>query len=198
MIRNKMLALVAAGLTVAATVPALDWNVDNSHSEVSFSVRHFFTPISGRFDDYQATISFDPANPGASSIGAVIQVASVDTDNTDRDGHLRTPDFFDAETYPEIRFQSTAFRQTGENEYVATGDLTIKDVTRQVELPVTLLGVSEVPAQMDEAWGFSQVASFEAELTIDRRDFGVGTGSWGETAVIGGDVTISLKVEANR
>lgn len=196
----KALALVvAAGATVAASPAPMDWNVDNSHTEVTFSVRHFFTPVTGKFDTFDVDLFFDPAAPETARVAATIQVASIDTNNTDRDGHLKTPDFFAAEQFPTITFESTSVRAgEGENEFIATGELTIKDVTRTVELPVTLLGVTDVPEEMQGMIGSAQVASFEALLEIDRRDFGVGTGTWAETAIVGSDVEIRILLEAGR
>jgi len=194
----KTLAVATAALTLAAAPAPETWTVDESHTEVTFDVRHFFTPVTGKFDSFDVDLVFDAENPANSTVSAVIDVASIDTNNERRDGHLRTPDFFNAEQFPQITFQSTSVRQTGDREFVATGPLTIKDITKTVELPITLLGVQEVPEQMQEMIGAERVASFQADLTIDRRDFDVGTGSWAETAIVGPDVSIKILVEANR
>lgn len=176
----------------------MDWQVDLNHTEVTFEVRHLFTPVTGKFDTFEVDLTFDPAAPEAAHVSAVIQVASVDTNNDRRNEHLRTPDFFDAESFPTITFESASVRQVGENEYVASGDLKIRDVTRRVDLPITLLGVADIPQEMQGMLGSEQIASFQAELTIDRRDFGVGTGSWAETAIVGSEVKIKLLLEAGR
>ncbi len=198
---NIATVTVAATALVAAT-PATTpepWNVDNAHSEVTFEVRHFFTPVSGKFDEFDVDLIYDAEDVSNSSIRAVIPVASIDTNNEDRDAHLETPDFFDAPTYPNITFESTSIRRVADNELIATGDLTIKDVTRQVELPITMLGVKDIPAEMQEMLGgVGRVASFEATLQIDRNDFGVGTGQWAADAVVGTTVSIRLAVEANQ
>ena len=196
---KQTLALAAAGLTLAATPAPEVWNVDNAHTAVTFQVRHFFTPTKGAFKDFDVELVYDAANVSNSSVNAVIRVASVDTENERRDGHLLSGDFFEAEQYPVITFNSTSVRRVSPTELVATGDLTIKDVTRQVELPITLLGVQEIPAEMQEMLGgVTRVASFSADLTLDRRDFGVGVGSWAETAVVGSDVKINISLEANQ
>ena len=197
---SRAVAIVAALGTIAATpsVVPVEWNVDSTHSKVGFSVRHFFTPVEGSFDQYSAELVWDRENPANSVINTTIQVASINTGNADRDGHLMTPDFFDAETWPEITFRSTAVEAQGD-DLLVTGDLTIKDVTRQVQMPVRLLGVQELAPEMQQMFGgIVEVASFEAELEVDRRDFGVGTGGWAETAVVGGPVTITIQIEANR
>ena len=195
---TRTLAVAAAALTLTAAADPEVWNVDPNHTEVTFEVRHFFTPVTGKFEDFDVDLLFDAESPENSRVSAVIDVASIDTNNERRDDHLRTDDFFNAERFPRITFESTSVRRTGENTFVATGPLTIKDVTRTVELPIRLLGIKDVPESMQEMIGAERVASFQAELTIDRRDFGVGTGSWAETAVVGADVKIKLLVEANQ
>ena len=204
MTRMLAVATLAAG-TVAATPakdgPAADvaWTLDASHSVVGFSVKHFFTPVQGQFDDYEAVVNFDPANPEASTVDVKIAVASVNTNNEKRDTHLQTADFFDAETYPYITFKSTSVRAAGDDQYMITGDLTIKDVTREIELPVTLLGVTELDGEMSAMFGgIQKVASFQGGATVNRNDFGVGTGSWAATLVVGGEVNIDLALEVNR
>lgn len=196
---KKALTLAAAGLTLAAAPTPEDWNVDASHTAVTFSVKHFFTPVEGRFDDYEITVRYDEENPANSSVRARIAVASVDTNNERRDEHLRSADFFEADAHPYITFESTSVRPLGEGSFVATGDLTIKGVTKQVELPVELLGIQEIPPEMQGMLGGSKrVASFEAGTTVDRRDFGVGVGDWAATLVVGGDVEIAIALEANQ
>jgi len=194
------LVVTAASASALAVSPINDvdaWTVDNSHTRVGFSVRHFFTPVDGQFGDFTVDLAWDRANPARSTVQARINVASVRTGNGKRDEHVRSADFFDAATHGAITFRSTSVRAIDATHAVATGDLTIKGVTKRIEMPSTLLGVQEIPAAMQEMLGGAQrVASFEAGLTIDRRDFKVGTGSWGETAVVGGDVTIKIQLEA--
>lgn len=194
------LAVAAASALVLAVSPINDvaaWTVDNSHTRVGFSVRHFFTPVDGQFGDFTVDLDWDRANPAGSTVQARINVASVSTGNSRRDEHVRSADFFNAATHGTITFRSTSVRAIDATHAVATGDLTIKGVTKRIEMPITLLGVQEVPSAMQEMLGGAKrVASFEAGLTIDRRDFTVGTGSWGETAVVGGEVTIKIQLEA--
>jgi len=193
----SLVAVLALPLNAAAR-DTMSWNVDAAHSEVSFKVRHFFTPITGTFADYDVDLMFDQDDPTNSQVNVSIDVASVSTGNERRDSHLRTDDWFGADTYGRITFESTAVRKTGDNAYIAVGTLTIKDVSKKVELPIELLGVKAIPEMMREMLGgVTQVASFQANLKIDRTDFGVGTGMWAETAVVGADVEIELLVEAN-
>jgi len=193
---------LASALFLAAAAPAhlaAPWNVDAAHTEINFSVKHFFTPVTGTFRDFQIDLDYDAANPANSTVNVTIQVASVDTNNEKRDAHLMSGDFFEAETHPTITFRSTSVRAVSADQLMATGDLTIKGVTQQVELPIQVLGIKPIPEEMREMLGgVVEVASFAAGTTIDRGDFGVGTGSWAATLVVGGDVTIGLAVEANR
>lgn len=195
-------AILATTATLVAATPAdapEEWNVDNAHTEVTFEVRHFFTPVSGKFDAFDIDIVYDAEDASNSTVKAVIPIASIDTNNEGRDEHLVSPDFFSAGEFPRITFESTSVRAVAENQLIATGDLTIKDVTRQVELPITLLGVKEIPAEMQAMLGgVARVAAFEALLEIDRNDFNVGTGQWAADTVIGKTVSIRIAVEANQ
>jgi len=126
-------------------------------------------------------------------------VASVNTGDDRRDEHLRSADFFEADAYPHITFRSQEVREVAPGRLVARGPLTIKGVARDVELAISRLGVQEIPAEMREMLGgVTRVASFEAETSIDRRDYGVGVGNWAATMVVGGDVEIQIAVEANQ
>ena len=186
------------GAAAAATL-ADAWGIDSAHTEVNFSVTHFFTPVTGTFDDFEVTLEIDPENITASSVEARIAVASVNTGNEKRDGHLRTADFFDAKKYPYITFKSTSIRKVSDDEFVASGVLTIRNQKRQVELPIRWLGTQPIPEEMrGMLGGAKEIASFKASMTIDRNEYGVGSGSWAATMVVGGDVTIDILLEAHR
>lgn len=198
---HRAAAVAALTLTVLSTAAwggsALDWEVDGDHTEINFVTRHFFTPVRGTFGSYDVQLDYDAEQPERSTVSVTIDVASVDTGNERRDEHLRTGDWFDAERWPTIRFRSTTVRQEGPDRLVAEGELTIRDVTRRIELPITILGVQDIPDPMREMlMGARRVASFQTTLTIDRREFGVGTGSWAQTAIVGGDVEIDIALEA--
>jgi polyisoprenoid-binding protein YceI len=196
---KKTLALAAAGLTIAATPAPESWNVDASHTAITFSVKHFFTPVKGSFDDFEVDLVYDEENPENSTVEARIAIASINTGNERRDNHLRSGDFFEAEQYPWMTFRSTSVREVAPGELVATGPLTIKGVTQEIELPITVLGKQVIPAEMQEMLGgVTQVASFSAETAINRKDFGVGVGDWAATLVVGGEVKIAIAVEANQ
>jgi len=176
----------------------MPWNVDAPHTEVNFSVKHFFTPVTGTFSSYDVDLVFDPDAPENSTVTVSIDVASVDTNNERRDNHLRSPDFFDAEKYPQMTFESTSVREVNPNQLLARGNLTIKETTKEIELGINLLGIADLPAEMQEMMGgVAQVASFEASTQVDRRDFEVGVANWAQTMIVGGDVVISITLEAN-
>ncbi|MCP4201718.1 MAG: polyisoprenoid-binding protein [bacterium] len=206
--RNRsVLALLLAVALVASLAPNAvasaasenaNWGTDAAHTEINFSIKHFFTPVTGSFEDYEIDLDYNAENPEQSTVEARIKVASVNTGNEKRDNHLRTADWFEAEAYPYMTFKSTSVRQAGDNQLIASGPLTIKGQSREVELPITLLGKQMIPEQMQQMLGGTkEVASFKASTAIDRGDFGVGTGNWAATMVVGGEVDIEILLEAH-
>jgi polyisoprenoid-binding protein YceI len=185
---KKLLLIFAVLLTATSLALAADtYTIDGAHSSANFSVRHMgISTVHGRFTDVSGTILFDEKNPQNSSVNAVIKSASVNTDNATRDKHLNTPDFFDTAQYPEIKFQSTAIKPVGGDEYVAVGNLTIRDVTKQVEIPFTLAQGKGVKGELR--------LGAEGTLTVNRYDYHV---SYDPTGLgVGKDVKIELSVEA--
>jgi len=186
--------ILAAGTAFANTTDddkrADAWEVDRAHSAINFSINHFFTPVNGTFDDYDAEILFDPNDLEGSSISVTIPIESVNTKNDRRDNHLMSEDFFNAEQWSNMTFESNTIEQTGDNQFVAKGQLTIRDVTRNFELPFELLGVMDHPMQDGK-----KVAGIVASAEIMRTDFGVGVGDWAATAVVGDKVNIDLNLE---
>jgi len=166
------------------------WEIDPTHSEVGFTARHMMvSKVRGRFGTFSGTIT-TAEDPTQSSVEAVIDVASVDTSNQQRDNHLRSADFLDAEKYPEIVFRSTGVRPDG-NYWVVDGELTVHGVTRPVPLLLELNGVRQDP------YGNTR-AGFSASTEINRRDFGVTINMPmdGGGAVVSDRINISLEVEA--
>lgn len=166
------------------------WEVDRAHSAINFTINHFFTPVDGSFDDYDAEILFDPNDLEGSSINVTIPIESINTRNDRRDNHLMSDDFFNVEQWPNMTFVSNTIEQTGDNQFVAIGELTIRDVTRDFELPFELLGVMDHPMQDGK-----KVAGIVASAELMRTDFGVGVGDWAATAVVGDQVDIQLNLE---
>ena len=183
-------------MTASATVaPAAGttttWKLDPTHTLVEFSAKHLMiTTVKGRITDVLGTIYTDEKDPKKSSVEATLKAASLDTRTDQRDQHLRSADFLNAEVYPEITFRST--RIEGEKDkFKLTGDLTIRDVTKPVTLDVTFEGRQKDP------WGGERVG-FSASGKIDRRDFGLTWNQALETGgvVVGNDIKISIEVEA--
>jgi polyisoprenoid-binding protein YceI len=185
-------AIFGIALIAAVNMVATPWTIDKSHSSIKFEIRHFFSNVPGAFHEYDANVNFNPENLGESSIDVTIQVASVDTENERRDNHLRNEDFFEADTWPTMTFTSSEIVSNGDNNFVAKGQLTIKDTTVDFDLPFTLLGVMDHPWQEN-----TQVAGIVSEFQLLRNDFGVGTGNYVSDAVIGNEVNITLNLELN-
>ncbi len=161
-----------------------DYAIDPSHTRVGFVARHaMVTKVRGSFGDLSGNAHIDTANPAASTVSLTMQVASVSTGSADRDGHLVTGDFFDAETYPTITFVSTDVARDG-SEWTITGDLTIKDVTKSVTIPFEETGSARDP------FGNLRVG-FEGETTVNRKDWGLSFNVALET----GGVLVSEKIK---
>ncbi|MCU4185454.1 YceI family protein [Acidiferrimicrobium sp. IK] len=175
------------------TVPGLTagtWTIDPAHSEVSFSVRHLMvSKVKGTFDTFEGTITV-AEDPLASSVTAEIDVTSINTREENRDNHLRSPDFFEADKHPKITFKSTSVTPKG-SDYAVTGDLTIKGTTRPVTLDLEFNGVSGDP------WGGTR-AGFTATTEINRNDFGIDISMPldGGGVVVGEKIKITLEIEA--
>ncbi|USQ77013.1 YceI family protein [Ornithinimicrobium cryptoxanthini] len=160
------------------------WRFDPEHTRVGFSAKHaMITTVRGAFNDVEGIIDLDVDNLDQSTVVVRLQAASVDTRNDKRDGHLRSPDFFDVENYPEIVFVSSTIDEVEEGNFMVVGDLTIRDTTKQVAIPIALLGVSRDPMG-------NLRAGFEATRRLNRRDYGL---EWNLPLDTGG-VLVSEKV----
>jgi polyisoprenoid-binding protein YceI len=159
----------AGGVALDPTLRALtgQWTIDRPHSRIGFSVRHaMVTTVRGAFTDYDSTLYFDGIRPSESRADLVIRVASVDTGVEQRDAHLVGADFFDVRRFPEMVFRSTSTTHEGGESFRMTGDLTIRDVTRPVELQLDYLG------SVMDPFGFER-AGFDGTTTIDRTEWGL-------------------------
>ena len=170
----RMIGVVAAAVLTSATARALDsYKVDQAHSSIAFSIDHMvIDTVHGRFRQFDGSITVDPDNSNAlKQAAATIQTSSIDTDVEKRDNHLRSPDFFDAEKYPTITFEST-----GIAGQTLTGKFTMHGVTREISLPFTIKGPIKDPM------GNLHLA-LEAKTRLNRKDYGV---SWNKTLDTGG------------
>ncbi|MCL2514661.1 MAG: YceI family protein [Microbacteriaceae bacterium] len=161
-----------------------DWDLDPAHTRIGFSAKHaMVTTVRGAFNDVTGSFHVDFDDTTKSNAELHLAVASVDTRNAQRDEHLRSADFFDAEQWPEIVFRSTRIEEVGDNALVVSGDLTIRDVTKQVTVPLEFTGVQNDP--------FGNLrAGFEGSRRIDRREFGL---EW-NTPLDAGGVLVSEKI----
>lgn len=168
------------------------WNVDTTHSSIHFSVRHMmFAKVRGRFAGWSGTLQLDLEDLRRSQIQVEIDADSIDTGVADRDNHLRSADFLNVERYPKLAFRSTRIERVGSDRFRIHGDLTLRDVTREVVLEAELGGQAKDP------WGNQRVA-FTAATTLDRRDFGL---AWNQVLEAGGvlvgeRIDVELEVQA--
>ena len=167
------------------------WVIDNSHSEIQFSVKHLgISTVRGGFGKFTGTIAADESNPTAAQVEVQIEAASINTRDEKRDGHLRSPDFFDADTYPYLTFKSTSVQQIDAEHGKLYGDLTIKDITKPVVLDFEFAGLAKTP------WGTTS-AGFSASTKINRKDWNLNwnvaleAGGW----LVGEEVKIAIELE---
>ena len=192
MIKRVFVGMIALAL-MAGTVPAAEWEVDAAHTTIGFEVSHLvISSTTGKFKDFTGTVHFDGENLEKGKVEFTVNVGSVDTDNADRDGHLVSPDFFNAEEFPTMTFKSTKVVSKGSKKFQLIGDLTIKGVTKEVTFDCKFRGTAEF-MEMTKA-------GFSAETSIDRQEFGV---SWNKNldaggVVVGNEVDINLEVEVNQ
>jgi len=169
------------------------WKIDAAHTDVGFSTKHMMvTTVRGRFTDVDGTITVDEANPTTAAVDITVKAASVDTGSEKRDAHLRSVDFFDAATFPEIVVKVSSIEHVSEDDYKVTADLTIRDTTKPVTLKVRNLGFYQ---------GFQgRRVGFEATATLNREDWGLTynmaleTGGW----VVGKEVKLQIDLAADQ
>lgn len=165
---------------------------DVAHSRVGFVARHaMVTKVRGGFNEFDGSAVLDGAEPSRSTASITIKVASIDTRNEQRDSHLRNNDFLDAERFPEISFRSTAVRHLGGNDFEVTGDLTIKDVTKSITIPVEYGGAAKDP------FGNERIG-FEGSTEIRRSDYGVTYNAVLETGgvMVSDKITLEFEISA--
>ena len=166
------------------------WSIDPSHSEVGFKVKHMmFTNVSGKFKTYDAEITTEDDDFTKSEISFSADINSIDTNNTDRDNHLKSADFFDAENHPKLTFKSLSLTKSGD-EYQLTGELTLHGITKTVKLD------AEVSGLLKDPWGNTKVA-MNISGKINRKDWGLNWNSALETGgvLVGEDVKLNIELQ---
>lgn len=153
------------------------WVSDPNHSEIQFKVKHLMiTTVTGYFREFSASAESDDENFSNAKISFEAKTASIDTNNADRDAHLKSGDFFESEKYPVLKFQTTEMKKSGDGDFKLTGDMTIKDVTKPVTLDVEFGGI------MKDPWG-NEKAGFSLSGIINRKDWGL---NWNAALETGG------------
>jgi polyisoprenoid-binding protein YceI len=181
--------MTAATLSTAATTT---WNIDPAHSGAEFKVKHMMiSNVKGNFKGISGVLKLHDADPALSQIEATIPVSTLSTGDDQRDGHIRSADFLDAEKFPSLTFHSTAITPAGDGEYRVSGDLTVHGVTHPVRFQV-----SEVSAPCKDPWGNTRIG-LTANAKVSRKDFGLTWNSVLETGgvLVGEDVLITLDVQ---
>ena len=175
-------ALVAMSLT-ATPAAAAHWSIDPENSRITFHAKQMGATVKGRFQRFTVDIVFDPADLSSASATVKIEIGSVDSRNEDRDAQIRGPDWFDAANHPIGLFETRDFEHLGGSDYLARGTLTLRGTTKALDLPFKL-DIADNRAQMT------------AEITVNRTQFGIGTGQWTDTAVVADEVLIEIAVQA--
>lgn len=189
----QSLALLSSLLALPALAESSEWAIDAAHSRFGFVVPHMVvSEVEGEFHTATGKVILDEADLTKSTVELTIDVSSVDTDNADRDKHLKSPDFFDAAKYPQITFKSTKIKKAGK-AFKVTGDLTMRGVTKPVTLDVELSNPIANP------WG-KQVRGVKVKGKLNRQDFGVAFSKTLETGglLVGDEITLNIKLELNK
>jgi len=201
--RNRSSLLILSAMTLLAAMPATlaaqapnaaqtaagveVFQIDAVHSNVEFKVRHLMSKVTGRFGKVDGTVTLNTKDLARSSVDVTIAVSSISTNDAKRDGHLMSPDFFDAAKYPNITFKSTSVKEVAKGRLEVTGTFTMRGVSKTLVLPINNLGTAADP------WK-NVIAGFEGALKLNRQDYGVSYGS----GLVGDEVDIDLNVEAKK
>ena len=178
-------------LAQSAYAAAREWELDNIHSNIYFSVDHIFAKVHGRFSEFTGKVNFDPANLQESRFFFEIKVDSIDTNVSKRDKHLLSAEFFDAGKYPLITYESNKITDVGHGVYELSGKLTVKGKTYDQTLPLTFAGIKDHPALPGK-----QVIGFNGKITVDRLTLNIGDGKFYKMGMVGKDVEILVTIEA--
>lgn len=189
----SFLCLGAPGAFTAAGAEPGQWEIDMEHSSVGFRVRHIVGHVPGEFASFSGQVEYDPARPENSQFYLLIDSSSVRTGVPARDEHLRGPDFLDAKRSPKMIFFSRKVLPVGGGTLIVTGDLTIRDVTAEIRIPVRILGLVEHP--LTDTMPGVKVLGLHAAFSINRLDFHVGSDKWTRMGVMGETVELAIDME---
>jgi polyisoprenoid-binding protein YceI len=189
--KKTILLLSATAISLAASAQTSRWDIDPTHSQVTFTATHLLiTEVTGNFKQYSANVLADKADFSDAKVDFSIKVNSINTDNEMRDNHLKSDDFFNVEKFPEINFKGKQMKAAGKGKYKLTGDLTIRDVTKTITLDVVYSGTTKDP------WGNTK-AGFKITGKINRFDYGLKWNTLTEAggAVVGQDIEIKIPLQ---
>ncbi len=189
--RLVLASVLTLGLFASAHAAVETYSIDPVHSSAGFTLRHMISNFTGSFTKVTGTITVDRENLEKSSVVASIDVGSINTANDKRDAHVKSPDFFDFPKFSAMTFKSKSWKKTGEDTYDVTGDLTIKDITKEVVLKVTSLGFG--PGMKPG----TALSGWEATTKIKKSDFGLAGPSFLDKA-LGDEVSVTIGVEADK
>jgi len=189
--RNIFLATTLILAVVGSAAAADSYGIDAAHSDVSFKIRHLVSSVTGRFGSFAGSLNVDFQDLDSSLVKFTIDAASIDTANEDRDKHLRSADFFDVESHPEITFTSSKITRLRDSSFAVAGTLTMHGVSKIITLAVKYLG------EVKDPWGNTK-AGYELTTTLNRKDYGI---SWNKALdaggfILGDDVEVSINLEA--
>lgn len=184
------------GAWSAQAEEARQWEIDMEHATVGFRIRHVVGFVPGVFAKFSGEVEYDPARPEKSQFYILVDSASVHTGVPARDEHLRSADFLDVEKSPRIIFASKKVTRVDADTLVVTGDLTIRDVTAEVAVPVDILGIAEHPFK--DKMPNTQVLGLHAAFSINRLDFHVGSQAWTAMGVMGETIDLTIDMELLR
>ena len=176
---------------IASQVSASQWRIDGDHSETRFEIKHILTTVSGQFTEFTGDVIFNPEDLDRGKFDFTVKVNSVNTNNGKRDNHLRSKDFFDADKFPEMGFKSAKISHLKDNLYALEGMLTIKDVTKKINIEFEFFQPQPHPFDKKK-----NVGGFKAKFILPRLEYHVGNGKFLKMGVVGSDVAVEITMEA--
>ncbi len=178
-------------LIYSSSAFAYQWNIDPDHSEVRFQIKHILTTVSGTFNEFKGEVDFDPKMPEKGAFNFFVSVKSVNTNNGKRDNHLKSKDFFNSDKFPKMSFKSTKITHKKDNIYDLQGMMTIKDVTKNLDIEFEFLDPAPHPFDKKK-----KVGGFKTNFTIPRLDYNVGNGKFLKMGVVDKTVFVEIAMEA--
>jgi polyisoprenoid-binding protein YceI len=192
-VKHALLIFSAFFIFSHAHAAAPEWRLDFDHTGFYFSINHIYSVVRGQFDIYEGTVIFSPDDLANSRFDFEVEIDSVNTNNSKRDRHLNSADFFDSKKFPTMSFKSRAIKHVKDNQYTVDGTLTIKDVSKEISVPLFFLGQKDFPFDNK-----LEVAGFEARMTLDRLAYHVGSGKYVDMGVVGREVEVLISIEVLR